>query len=138
MSQIEKHGVIFAIVQNDLLEIEKRIKAKRFTDYYFVPGGGVEDGESVPVGCFREIIEEYGVIAKRIKEIGEITVADDKGISRKSHIFFVKEWAGELSNPEQKSKHISVPISEARTLCKHPDTQRILDIIDEELSTQNR
>lgn len=43
--------------------------------YYMIPGGGVEDGETYPVCCERELLEETGieVVAKeKIIEIEEL------------------------------------------------------------------
>lgn len=42
------------------------------TDEYYLPGGGVEEGETLEEGLRREVREEVGCEIKNIKELGEI------------------------------------------------------------------
>lgn len=41
-------------------------------DEYYLPGGGVEEGETLEEGLRREVREEVGCEIKNIKELGEI------------------------------------------------------------------
>ena len=42
------------------------------TGYYMIPGGGVEEGESLAKCCERELLEETGIIVRAKEEIAEI------------------------------------------------------------------
>jgi 8-oxo-dGTP diphosphatase len=56
-----KDRAVGIIVRGDLLlTIHRR---KHCTEYYTLPGGGVERGESVAEACVREIREETGLVA---------------------------------------------------------------------------
>lgn len=53
---------------NDLVKNENR-KAKN--KHYLLPGGGVDDGETIKQAVAREALEEYGVEVKPIKYLGK-------------------------------------------------------------------
>lgn len=61
------------IVQDGKLLAFKRkrfdVEEGGFLEYYSIPGGGVEVGESVEDACVRELKEEMGVEIKLIKKV---------------------------------------------------------------------
>lgn len=62
------------------------------TDYWLIPGGGLEDGETAEECCIREILEETGYIVKPVKQFLTVNeyYQDYKYISH----YFICEIAG--------------------------------------------
>lgn len=79
----------------------------------------------------REVAEEYGVEVQSYEQIGVVTDIEDGGIVNFRHVFLVTSWIGELSNPENKNKHLEAGLDKARKICKHPVSQRILNLLEE-------
>lgn len=129
---MEKFGVIFAIWDGKSIQLEKRLKlGSKFFGLTIVPGGGVETGETYQMAMKREVSEEYGVKATEFEPIGVVRDVEEGGIMNIRHVFLVTKWEGRLSNPERvKSKHLKATIEEARVLCTHPISQRILNLVE--------
>lgn len=69
MPTIERVGVRAIIRKNGLFAMQKSSAGE-----YKIPGGGVDDGETLEEALIREVQEETGLVVKpqSIKEIGEI------------------------------------------------------------------
>jgi len=133
--QIEKHGVIFALWDGEKIQLEERKKiGGKFFGYILVPGGAVEEGETLKEALFREVGEEYGVKALSYRKIGVYPNIEDNGILNVRHLYLVTKWKGNLSNPENTNGHIETSIKEAFEVCKHPLSQIFLKRIQKELS----
>lgn len=57
---------------NEVLTMFRRRKRDdgSYKEYYVIPGGGVEDGETIEETCIREIKEEYNVDIKILGYLG--------------------------------------------------------------------
>lgn len=129
----EKHGVIFALVRNGLMCLERRLEPEtKFFGFTIIPGGGIESGEAPVDALEREIEEEFAVRIKTYKKLGVVD-SMEKGTLNLRHVFLVTDWEGELSNPEKRNEHLNATIEEARTLCAHPISQKVLDLVEEGL-----
>ncbi|MCX6799889.1 MAG: NUDIX domain-containing protein [Candidatus Falkowbacteria bacterium] len=62
-------------------------------EYYVIPGGGVEAGESIKVAAIREAKEETSLDVKLGKKLWEYKNDYDKRIN---YFFLVTEFSGEL------------------------------------------
>ena len=60
------------IEDNEVLTMFRRKKKTdgSYKEYYVIPGGGVEDGETLEETCIREIKEEYNVDIKVLGYLG--------------------------------------------------------------------
>jgi len=123
----EKHGVIFALFDGEKIFLEKRIeRSDRLFGYTIVPGGGLEKGETVEEALIREVVEEFGVRPIKYIKLGDV-FNSDIGVLNVGHVYIVTEWKGEIDNPEGRNEHLTETLAEARNLCAHPVTQRIVD-----------
>lgn len=88
-------------------------------NYYKIPGGGIEDGESVKEGLVREVEEESGCQIKITDEVGEIVEHRSKyGMLQTSYCYIGKVLSEGKTNFTQNeinsgSKIIWVPLDEA-------------------------
>ncbi len=131
----ENHWVICAFVKNGKIQLEERTELdKPMFGHVIVPGGTVESRETIEEACMRESEEEYGVRPVEYRKIGIVFNTSSKGTLDFRHVFLITDWSGELTNKENRNKHLSATLSEAKTVCKHPVTQEILDLIDKELA----
>lgn len=71
-----------------LMHREKVMKRKDFQEYYTIPGGGLEEGETIEEGTIREIKEEFGIDVKVIEKLYEMK--SEKFNQRE--IFFLCEY----------------------------------------------
>ncbi len=132
---IKKQIVIFAIIKDNIIQLEKRLKiGSALFGFNIVPGGTVEDNETLEEALFREVKEEYDIVPKQFDFLGSDTEIEKDSTVTVRHVFLVTSWEGIPSNPESKNGHIEATLKEARNLCVHPISQRILDIIDVRLS----
>lgn len=134
----EKHGVVFAVVKNGIIQLEERLKlGSKYFGFTIIPGGGVEPGETLEETMLREFKEEYDATAVKYKELGSVLATEEDLTINVRHVYLVSDWVGTLSNPENRNGHIEKTLEEARILCTHPISQRILDMVEDELSRQN-
>lgn len=134
---IEKFGVIFAIWDGENIQLEKRDKPESaFFGFTLIPGGKVEPDETYEMALRREVREEYGVNVRKFQPIGVIRTIEDGCVVNFRHVYLVTGWEGELGNPEGTS-HFAAGLEEARKICKHPISQRILDFVEAKLPGQN-
>jgi 8-oxo-dGTP pyrophosphatase MutT (NUDIX family) len=133
---LEKYGVIFVLYCDGQIQLEERIeKDKRLFGFTIVPGGGIENGESEVTALKREVREEYGVEINVFKKLGVVTYQHTENVINHGNVYFVTDWVGKLDNPEGRNKHLQATLLEARSLCKIPATQEILDLVEKELPT---
>lgn len=95
-------------------------------NYYKLPGGGIEEGESIPVAMERECMEETGCKAKAEKEIGMIEEYRDKLKLHQTSYCFFAEVVGEKGQTSFVGDEITdkfilmwVPLDEAISLTQN-------------------
>lgn len=97
----------------------------KVNSFYLLPGGGIDQGESIEVGIIRECLEEIGCIVELKIPIG--TVDDYRNRDRKHCINYcytakLIEQKGELTLTEDEKKNglhvIWVPLDEAIKILK--------------------
>jgi 8-oxo-dGTP pyrophosphatase MutT (NUDIX family) len=134
-SLVGKEGVVFAIMQNGNILLEKRINPlSTFYGFIIIPGGGIENGESLEEALVREVDEECGI--KICKSVYLSTKIQQEGkIVNKRHLFIITGFEGEITDEEpDKSIHVWASIKEARSLCEHRSTQEFLDDVENYIS----
>lgn len=77
-------------------------------NYYEVPGGGVEEGETLEEGCIRECKEEIGCVVEITGEVGR-TLEYRKQLERINESFcFTAKIVGEKGIPELQEDEIEM------------------------------
>lgn len=92
-----------------LFDEEKNIAliGNKVNDFYLLPGGGINLGESIEAGVIRECLEETGCVAVLLKDLG--VTEDYRGREKKHYINYcyvakVVSEKGKLQPTEEESK----------------------------------
>ena len=111
------------LIQDDKILLMHRIKEKDgiINEYYVIPGGGVEENETIDDTIKREVKEEIGIDVEVIDKESRYVFSDDSGIQYYKMVKMIGGKIGigegpEFSNPNN-GKYI-------------PEMIRINDIID--------
>ncbi len=88
MERIRVAGIIFIDGKIALMHRKDVLKRPEMPEYYTIPGGGLEKGETEEEGVIREIKEEFGIKVKVIKKLYEI----ESKKFRQKEIFFLCEY----------------------------------------------
>lgn len=88
---------VAVIISNDKILLMHRLKRGR--DYYILPGGSVERGETKKQACIREVFEETGLKVKLKKKLFSLKVN-----GRTGYYFLIKDFEGQLKlgGPERE------------------------------------
>lgn len=135
-----KKGVIFVIHKNGEIVVQERLNPqKSYYGYKIIPGGKIEEGESIIDALFREVKEEGGIEVLSTEYLGSIKVKTESGNRYEHHIHLVKKYSGELQrNREPDSELYFVPLERAKEICKHPVSQKVIDMALDVLSWEDR
>lgn len=89
------------IEDNEIITMFRRKKKEdgSYKEYYVIPGGGVEEGETLEETCIREIKEEYNVDIKILGYLGY--VESETTIANLFHAEIIK-GIPTLGGPESK------------------------------------
>jgi 8-oxo-dGTP diphosphatase len=89
----------YAVIWND----DGRVATVRTYRGHFLPGGGIEDGESDEVGLIREVREECARALAIDARIGEAIqyFGASRGYFEGQHVFFAGRFASEASGPAE-------------------------------------
>lgn len=93
-----------------LVDGKSRIALMHVTkhNYYKLPGGGVEDGESTETGLKRELSEEVGANTIQIvSNIGQVDEYRDEWSMKTKHHCYIVRLIGPTINPERTEKEIN-------------------------------
>ena len=88
MERIRVAGIIFIDGKIALMHRKDVLKRPEMPEYYTIPGGGLEEGETEEEGTIREIKEEFGIKVKVIKKLYEI----ESKKFRQKEVFFLCEY----------------------------------------------
>ena len=88
MKRTRVAGIIFIDGKIALMHRKDVLKRPEMPEYYTIPGGGLEEGETEEEGVIREIKEEFGIKVKIIKKLYEM---ESKKFWQKE-IFFLCEY----------------------------------------------
>jgi len=106
-----KHRAAAIIIENDKILLIHRIKTGR--EYYVLPGGTIEHGETPEIACKREVKEETGLDVRIGKRM--YTFAKQ---GRKEYSFIATPTGG------------TIQVGETEHLRTKPDNQYILEWIN--------
>ena len=73
MERTRVAGIIFIDGKLALMHRKDVLKRPEMPEYYTLPGGGLEEGETLEEGTKREIKEEFGIDIELVKKLYEIT-----------------------------------------------------------------
>lgn len=73
MKRTRVAGIIFIDGKLALMHRKDVLKRPEMPEYYTLPGGGLEEGETLEEGTKREIKEEFGIDVELVKKLYEIT-----------------------------------------------------------------
>ena len=118
-----------------------RILLIRRTDnnYWSIPGGGLEPGESLSQAVAREVMEETGIACEVTGLVGiysdpnHVAAYDDGEVRQEFSICFVTRMLGGVTTTSPESSEVRfVPTSEIRGYQMHPSIQlRVKHYLDD-------
>ncbi len=84
---VKDHKILLALRKNTL----------HYPDYWSLPVGHVEEGETNEAAIYRELQEELGIQVTRMKAL---QFHQDKKDNIEHQVFFIQQWQGEVVNRE--------------------------------------
>lgn len=130
-----KEGVIFGVVRDNQILVQERLNPnKSYFGKKIIPGGKMEDGESIEESAERELFEESDLIAKNITYLESLENTTEKGHQYIHHVVLITEFDGRLDEHKEPDGQLSfVPLSDAKTICEHPFSHQVIDVIEKAL-----
>jgi mutator protein MutT len=94
--------VAFMLIADSRILVEKRSTNKRLLPGALaIPGGHVEEGESLEAALLREVLEELNIVPQDFYPL--CTLFHHAEECRQIHYFVIKRWAGEMMTLEAES-----------------------------------
>lgn len=107
------HAVDGIIRKEDGLIILIRRKGETYHDFWALPGGAVEEYETVEEALVREMKEETGLIVIPIEVLGVFSAVDRDPRGRVISTVFICDYEGELKAGSDAGEAIICPLEEA-------------------------
>ena len=102
--------VAFILVKGDLVLAEHRkLTKKSDPGAITVPGGHVDQGESIEKALNRELIEELGIVPSSCSYVCSLIHQSQE--QQKVHYFAINSWSGNIENHEAESL-LWIPVNE--------------------------
>lgn len=101
---IKKTSVVFLVKENGKYLFQKRKDVNSYGEFYVLPGGHVEEGESVKSAAIRELFEELDIVVNGTDLEFKLVQSSKNYIT---FFFEVKKYKGQIKNKE-KDKHEDV------------------------------
>lgn len=134
-----RHRACGIVLKDDAMLLMLR-KNPQNEEYYTIPGGGIEEGETVNEAVVREMFEECSLVVKPMKELFVIA---REGVDMHHHILCNRisgEPAIHQDSPEYKDNlegnnlHIPqwIPISDLKNLTLYPTPakEKLIEYLD--------
>lgn len=112
-------SIIFIILKNGQVLIERRIKDEHVLNLLVIPGGHVEDCDKAEedyykAAAIREAKEETGIVVTSLKKVTSIEHVIPGEKLYFSVVYLINEWQGEVENMEPgKTEHLWLSWDEA-------------------------
>lgn len=97
MERTRVAGIIFIDGKLAVMHRKDVIKRPEMPEYYTLPGGGLENGETLEEGTIREIKEEFGINVKVIKKLYEM---ESEKFNQKELFFLCEYESGKFGTGE--------------------------------------
>ena len=97
MERTRVAGIIFIDGKLALMHRKDVLKRPEMPEYYTLPGGGLEEGETIEEGTKREIKEEFGIDVELVKKLYEIT---SEKFNQKEIFYLCKYLSGTFGTGE--------------------------------------
>jgi len=113
-------GIIFSSDKSKVLLIKRRD-----VPVWVLPGGGIEDNESLEKAITREILEETGFSTKIIRKVGEYTPINK--LAKYTHLYEMEITSGEKTIGDETKEVSFFPIKSLPKLIPPPFDEWIHD-----------
>ncbi|WP_327148997.1 NUDIX hydrolase [Nocardia sp. NBC_01329] len=120
-----------AVFRDGKLLVVRRVPGDYLGGMYELPGGGVESGESLTEGVARELLEETGLVARRITDfLGSFDYATRTKAKVRKFSFLVEAAPGEITlDPDEHDDYAWIDARDLGTLPMAPDMREAVDLL---------
>lgn len=123
-----KEGVMWLVVHENKVLLEERKKEdSSYFGYTMVPGGKVDEGETVVEALFREVFEEHRIVPKSYSFLDSFENTSQSGNHYLMHAFLITDFEGEIiSNEPESARVILIDLEQAKVLLKLGTSRYVL------------
>ncbi|WP_280400503.1 NUDIX hydrolase [Nocardia carnea] len=120
-----------AVFRAGKLLVVRRVPGADLGGMYELPGGGVEDGETLTESAVRELYEETGLVARRITEfLGWFDYATRTKAKVRKFSFLAEAEPGEITlEPDEHDAYAWIDADALGTLPMAPDMREAVDLL---------
>lgn len=123
----KKIAVVFIIRENGKYLFQKRMHTGWHDGYYVLPGGHVEEGETLLEASVRELFEELDIIVQP-QDLNFKLVKPEK--THVSFFFEIKKYSGKIRNKEPE-KHADLSFLSLQEPGIYPDVIQELKTLEQ-------
>ncbi|WP_063062596.1 NUDIX hydrolase [Nocardia sienata] len=120
-----------AVFRDGKLLVVRRVPGAYLGGMYELPGGGVESGESLTEGVARELLEETGLVARRITDfLGWFDYATRTKAKVRKFSFLAEAEPGEITlDPAEHDDYAWIDAGALGALPMAPDMREAVDLL---------